>query len=127
MRTMDELIQQWKRRARRKSIAMISFVLVQLTATAALVWRMAAKSRALHDNANAVAVVFLCVSASYPVLALLRVIFVPSVLDPDAVVPPSLLREISQKDVANAAIRAGSRAPKPAGLTFRELLELDRS
>ena len=124
---MVELIEAWKKRTRRNSIAMISFALVQVTAVAGLVWRMAARNPALHANANIVALLFLCMSASFPLVALFRVIFVPAVLRPDAVVPASLLRELSLNDVAGAIVRARARAPKPTALTFRELLELDRS
>lgn len=128
---MANLIEQWKKRTRRKSIAMISFALVQVTAAAALLWRMAAKDLAWQGNACTVAALVWCASAAYPLLALLRVIFVPSVLNPDAVVPTSLLRELSRDDWADADTdaddRARSRTPKRAALTFRELLELDRS
>lgn len=126
MLTMAQSIDQWKRRTRRKSIAMISFALVQVTAAAGLVWRAAAKDAELQDNALCIAALFLCVSAGVPLVALFRVIFVPAVVDPDAVVPASLLRELSPNDVAAASDRARSRVPEAAALTFRELLQLDR-
>ena len=124
MRTMANLIEQWKKRTRRKSIGMIVFALVQLTSAAALVWRMALKDAVLKDNAAVVAAVFLCVSISYPLIALFRVIFVPVVLDPDAVVPAALLRELLRSDLVEASVRARSRLREAATLTFRELLEL---
>lgn len=126
MHRMAQLIEQWRKRTRRKSIALISFALAQVTAAAGLVWRMAAKDAAFQDDAVAVTAIFLCVSASVPLTALFRVIFVPSAVNPDAAVPGSLLRELSQTDLAEASVRAHSRVPRPAALTFRELLELDQ-
>jgi hypothetical protein len=120
--SMAGLIERWKKRTRRKSIALISFALVQLTFSAVMLWRIAVKEAAWSNSAIPVAAAFWCLSVSYPMFALFKVTCVPSILNPDDVVPASLLRALPHQVLA--VVR--SRFPQLAALTFRELLEFDR-